>query len=383
MNKKKSIPSWIKLTFSIVIIFILILIQAGVFTPGKIAPGQKNDYKLGLPEKYSVVNAEKIKIDRSFEESGIVTTDLKATISPQVMGIIEKINVQPGEKVKKGDILLVINSDQFKMKLGQAEKGMEQAKAGKMQAEQHLLAATAAYEQARKGYYRTKSYFEKKAASEVQLEAAESGFKQAKAAMKAAREGVEAAKSGVEKAQKYIDEAKIAIGYSKIKAPFDGVITQKYVDAGDMASPGRPVFTINNPKVYQLKANIRESLMPFVSIGQKLKINIGSKSYLGTVSEVTPNIDPATRTFPVKVTFKPVEKIFVGMYGKLLVPAGESLVVAIPKNAVYSTGQLKSVLIKQDDYCKRVYIQTGEIIDANMIEVLSGLSGVEKLIVTE
>jgi len=383
VNRKKSIPSWVKLLFSVIIIFILILIQAGVFTPGKIAPGQKNDYKLALPEKYSIINAEKISIDRSFEESGIVTTDLKATISPQVMGIIEKINVQPGDRVNKGDILLIINSDQFKMKLGQAEKGMEQAKSGKLQAEQHLLAATAAYEQAKKAYNRTKSYFEKKAASEVQLEAAESGFKQAQAGMKAAKEGVEAAKAGVEKAQKYIDEAKVAIGYCKIRAPFDGVITQKYVDTGDMASPGRPVFTINNPEIYQLQANIRESLMPFVSKNQKLKITIGNKSYLGIVSEVTPNIDPATRTFPVKVTFKPEEKIFVGMYGKLLVPAGKSMAVAIPKNAVYSTGQLKSVLVKQGNYCKRVYIQTGEAIESDMIEVLSGLSGGEKLIIME
>jgi len=383
MSQNKGMPTWLKLTISIVVIFILILVQAGVFTPGKIVPGQKNEFKIRLPKKYEEVEAEKIKLERSFEESGVVTTALKATISPQVMGIIEKINVDPGDSVKKGDILLVINSDQFRMKLGQAEKGMKQAKAGKVQAEQHFVGATASYDQARKAYERAKKYFVKKAISEVKLEAAESAFKQAKAGMAAAKEGVQAAKAGIEKAQKYIDEANVAIGYSKIKAPFDGVITKKFVDTGDMASPGRPVFSINNPDLYQLQANIRESLLSFLEIGQKLKLTIGDSKYLGIVSEITPNIDPATRTFPVKVTFKPTEKVFVGMYGKLLVPAGKSDSIAIPEKAVYKTGQLESVLVKQGDSCKRRYIQTGQKIGNGMIEVLSGVSGNERLVVTE
>lgn len=367
MNRKAS--SGIKLLIGIGVIFLLILYQAGIFDFNRVTPGHLGVRKIDLSGNYHTVRAESITINKIYEESGIVSTYEKAMLAPQIMGVIKEIRVKAGDKVKKGDILVVIDSEQFEKKLEQAEKGYEQAK-------QQLEAAKAGFIQAEKNYKRVKNYYAKRAASQVQLEAAEAGYRQAKAAMKAAE-------AGIKKAEKFIEEAKIAISYTKLKSPFDGIVTKRMADPGDMAAPGHPILIINNPNRYQLIANIRETLKEAVEVGKKIKIIIGGTTYSGIISEIVPNVDPITRTFPIKVDFKPSKNVFVGMYGKVLINFGKERIIVVPKEAVKHIGQLTLVLVKNKDSVKRRYVKLGEYSDKNRVEVLSGLEVNETLIIEE
>jgi len=100
------------------------------------------------------------------------------------------------------------------------------------------------------------------------------------------------------------------------------------------------------------------------------------------VEEIIPYADPKTRTFLVKAILPEMEGIYPGMYGKLLIPFKTTEVVLIPPEAIHRIGQLEMVTVKKGEIREKRYIKTGKIHEG-MVEILSGLSGNEILIIGE
>jgi RND family efflux transporter MFP subunit len=379
MNKKGSVN--IKFLVGIVVIIILLMQQSGVFSKEGIAPYHK-EVSFELPMNYKLEKVEKKEINRFFSESGIVSTKLKANLSPQMMGIITNINVNEGDFVNEGDVLVEIASDIMNTKVGQVEKTILEATSGKQVANQQLLAAKAAFEQASKHYERMKEFYENSATTKVMLEDAEAKYKQAMAMVKSAEQGVKIADAGLLKAKSFLNEAKIGLSYTNILAPFSGIVTRKMKDAGDMAIPGHPILSLNNINDYRLEVNIRENLKDFVYLNQKLELEIQNKKFIGTVDEITPLVDPMTRTFTAKISFDPNDNdIFIGSYGKVLIPTTKEEIMVIPKESINKIGQLDMVLIKYENNAYRRYVKLGSFNDDNNVEIISGLSVGDTLII--
>jgi multidrug efflux pump subunit AcrA (membrane-fusion protein) len=128
----------------------------------------------------------------------------------------------------------------------------------------------------------------------------------------------------------------------------------------------------------RLEAIISEAHIQKVYPGTRLKGTIGalSLSFETTVEELVPAGDPSTRTFLVKTSLPSDERIFPGMFGRLMVPLDEIAVVTVPVQAVTKVGQLETVLARTDGNWKRVLVKTGRIW-ADRVEILSGLTGSE------
>ncbi|MFC1744618.1 efflux RND transporter periplasmic adaptor subunit [Candidatus Riflebacteria bacterium] len=361
-----------KNVFGVVFILFLIVFQGGLFSQDRIKPGY-SAVSYAAPAGLNAVTAKKIEVDRIYEESAIVTTKRKADISPRVMGVILEINVAAGEVVEKGQSVARIDSEQLVVKLEQAKKGLAAARTAQKQAQQYLNGQKAALVQAEKNYKRILQYKKKKAATAQQLETAEASFKTMKAQVAGAVQGIRISEIEMEKAVKSVEEARIAISYTTLNAPFKGIVTIRHHDPGDMAIPGRPIVTINDTSKYQLEAHLRESAREFVTAGMEIDIRVGKQKLKGIIEEITPRIDPNTRTFRIKVGFLAAKNIFLGMYGKVFIPRGKQRVIFIPRQAIQKIGQIDTVLIKQKDEVVRRYIKTGFTRDDGLVEIRSGL----------
>jgi len=364
----------------VVILVALILYMGGFFRTGLIEPGL---FRTTETEKISterIAYAAVEQITEWYEAVGTVHSKTETNISAQITGRILKIVVRPGDKIKKGALLIYLDDREFQARLNQARQGLEAMKAKKDQAEQVLIAAQAVYTQADANYKRIKTYFDQEAATKNDLEQAEALYKQAKAGVERAQKGTVAAGAGVQQAKQVVEEARVALGYTKIVAHETGEVAKRLAEPGDLAWPGKSLLVLHAPDALRLEAHVREGLIKRVLPGFKLQAAIDALDTTldTTVEEVIPSADPLSRTFMVKAAIPAITGLYPGMFGRLLVPLGKRQAVVVPERAIYRIGQLEVVKVeKQGRWCN-CFVRTGKEIDGK-VEILSGLNGSEKI----
>ncbi len=172
------------------------------------------------------------------------------------------------------------------------------------------------------------------------------------------------------------------LDYATIRSPSDGIVTDKRIDMGDMVTPGQVLLTLFDPKQMQLVASVRESLAYNLQVGQKIgvKVDVLKKLCSGTISEIVPEAQSASRSFQVKVTGPCPTGIYTGMFGRIMIPLQEEQVLVIPRRAVRNVGQLELVNVVENGRPAMRAIRTGRQIEDD-VEVLSGLSEGEEVLV--
>lgn len=300
------------------------------------------------------VHAVRRMLETSYEAVGTIRPRTEVKVSAQVGGQVLEVNARPGQRVRAGQLLVVLDDAGPKARLGQAKQGFN--------------AARAQLERARQEHTRVQQLIAGQAATERDLEQATAALRSARAEMRRARQGVE--------------EAQVALGFTRIKAPESGRVIKRLVEPGDLAMPGAPLLSLEGGGGMRLEAMVREGLIGRVKPGQELTVVIPAleRKVTARVAEIVPAADPATRTFLVKADLPATPGLYSGMYGRLLVPAGSRPAVLIPERAVMSIGQLKMVRVWQDGAWRRVLVTLGREQDG-MVEVLSGLSGGEAVAV--
>ena len=122
------------------------------------------------------------------------------------------------------------------------------------------------------------------------------------------------------------------LDWATVRAPIAGTVIDKRVDVGDMVTPGQTLLTLFDPTRMQLVASVRESLTRQLEIGQSIGVRIEglNKQCSGTVSEIVPEAQSASRAFQVKVTGPCPTGIYTGMFGRILIPLENEQVLVIP-----------------------------------------------------
>lgn len=162
------------------------------------------------------------------------------------------------------------------------------------------------------------------------------------------------------------------------------MVTEKRADAGTLASPGMPLFTIEDTRSYRLEATVDESEIRFARLGQIVPVTLdvfGDTVLSGKVTQIVPAADPASRSVLVKVELPAVDRLRSGLFGRARFSRGDRGAILIPRTAVVERGQLRSVYVVGGDGIAGLrYITLGEGAEQR-VEVLSGLDSGEKLIV--
>lgn len=343
--------------------------------PGAFAPSEKSS-----PAPAQTATATVREADQWAEAVGTVRPKTETRIEARVTGQVLDVQVNPGDEVAKGALLVTLDSRQMTSRLEQANQALKTAKAGREQARHAVEAAQAAFKQAQAQYNRVNGYFEAQAATAQELEAAESTFRQAEAGVKRAQEALAAADAGILQARAVVKESTIAQEYTRILAPEAGVVLKRFVEPGDLALPGKPLVALRTSGALRLEAHVREGLITRVKPGASLTVAIETlgREVDATVEEIVPYADPNSRTFLVKAAMPPVEGLYPGMFGKLRIPVDRLRIVTVPQAAIRRVGQLELVLVKVGDTWMSRYVKTGERI-GDSVEILSGLDGTETI----
>jgi RND family efflux transporter MFP subunit len=274
------------------------------------------------------------------EVVGTVRARLRAAIEAKANGRITSMPVILGQKVKAGDLLARLDAPEIKARLDQAEASLQQAE---------------------RDSERMSSLFPKQAVSRADYETAESRYRVAR---------------GV------VAEARAMMGYVEIIAPFDGVVTRKWVDVGDQAAPGKPLVDIEDPSKLQLEADVPEALVGRIKQDARMTIRVGQRpgDLAGTMAEIAPIADSASRTFRVKLDLPACPGLMSGQFARLIVPIGENPSMRVPASAVVRRGQMEILFVVENQHARLHLVKTGRRVN-DETEILSGLDSGDSVVV--
>jgi|YelNatPaOPRAMG01_1025707.scaffolds.fasta_scaffold00868_2 RND family efflux transporter MFP subunit len=274
------------------------------------------------------------------EVVGTVRSKLRSVIEAKVSGRIARMLVVPGQQVQAGALLVELDAREIQARYDQARALLEQAE---------------------REYKRRQALLKDNTISPAEFDAAESQLRVAQAA---------------------VQEAETLLTYTKVVAPFTGLVTAKRADVGDLAAPGKPLLEMEDPTTLRLEADVPEALLDKVKLGDKLPVTIPAAglTVVGVVSEITPVADPASRTFPVKVDLPPAAGLRSGQFGRVAVPVAQLQAIRVPSQAVILRGQMELAFVVSDGRAQMRLVKTGKRLDGE-VEIVSGLNAGEQLVV--
>ena len=179
-----------------------------------------------------------------------------------------------------------------------------------------------------------------------------------------------------------VTEAETLLGYTKVTAPFDGVITRKHADVGDLAAPGKPLLDMEDSRTLRLEADVPEAVVGKLTLGDKLPVRIAAleTELEGVVSEIAPAADPGSRTFLVKLDLPVTPGLRAGQFGRVAMPVGETSALRVPASAVVQRGQMELVFVVSEGKAQLRIVKTGKRI-GDEVELVSGVEAGEKIVI--
>lgn len=352
---------------------VIILYQAGVFTPGHVVAGQTPVEPGTLPPGRTV-EVQPVEVPVLYHAVGVVRSRTQIEVAPRIIARVLRVTVRSGDRVKAGELLVKLDARDLQSVVEEAEQQVEAARARIKASGEAVRSAQAALELARQEEARIRKLYDDKVATRQQLDQVTARRTQAEAALEQARQNDMAARAALASAEAAMRRAQTSQGYAMIESPIDGIVGQREVDTGDMASPGNVLLEVFDPTQLELEIPIRESLAREVKLETDVTVHVPAidKTITGKVTEVVPSVDPGSRTFLVKVDVGTVPGMMPGMYANLRYQLRTEEALVIPARAVSRTGQVEYVTEVTDEGPRRRMVQTVPV-DENRLRVVTGL----------
>lgn len=226
-------------------------------------------------------------------------------------------------------------------------------------------------------------------AAQEQVRTAEAAVKMAKASTvrnTISQDDVEAARSALEQARSNVDYLQTQIGYTYIRAPIAGVVTEVEADPGEAASTAAPVVTITNNSMVYIRGSLPETQLRNVRVGQSVPVTVDALDephFMGEISQVIPSADPETRTFSIRVRVdNSAARLQQGMYAELeIVSEQVTNAIVVPREAVVTRQGKDIVYLAENERAKQREVTTG-IHDETHVVITDGLDEGDRLIVS-
>jgi RND family efflux transporter MFP subunit len=288
-----------------------------------------------------VVTVRLQAVDLTFPAEAVVEAVQQATVGAQVAGRVLEVLVDAGQTVARGEVLMRIDAREA----GEAAR-----------------AAEAQYNVARLNYERHKQLKEQKFVSQAALDKVRADFDAAAANRNAAG---------------------ASQSHATIVAPMAGIVARRHAEAGDMAMPGTPLFTIYQPGSLRVTASVpqhRLLAMRGVALAKVEFPELG-KWVEATAVQVLPTADAATHVSQVRVTLPVLADVVPGMFARVHFVTGRADKLTVPTSAVLRRGEVAAVYVQTaDDRLSLRQLRLGEVVGNGEIEVLAGLRAGDKVV---
>ena len=292
--------------------------------------------------------------------SGKIQATNSADLSTRMMGYVNKVHVNVGDKVNKGQLLVSINNADLQAQQAQVNAGITEA--------------TVAFNNAQKDYKRYQNLFASASASQKELDDMTANYEMSKARLEAANQ--------------MKNEVSSQFAYSNITAPFSGTVTSKNIEAGDMANPGVPLISIETPGNFEVIAMVPETEISQIKRNAEVNVIVKSinQNLKGKVIEVSSSAKNTGGQYLVKIALDKTDAhILSGMFVSVRFPVEKqksTVLVSIPTSAIINNGQLSGVYtVSQSNTAILRWLRLGRTY-GDQVEVLSGLSADEAYIVS-
>jgi RND family efflux transporter MFP subunit len=296
-----------------------------------------------------------VSVPEQFEVSGTVKAKNTAQLAARISGTVSGIHAKEGDRVRRGSLLVQLESRETTAGALAAAHAVEEALARKK-----LADAT---------YDRFAKLYEEQAVTRQELDTRRAERDMADGALARVREAWRAAST--------------MAGYTRVTSPVSGVVTTKSVDLGATVFPGMPLVTVEEEGSYRLEVAVPETLQGKVSMGSSVPVFLDgiTEGIVGKVVEIVPKVDPGSRTFMVKLGLPPIA-IRSGRFGRAMLPVGEKKGLLVPGTAVLERGQLTYVWVVDDRNIAHMRLVRPGVGVADRVEILSGLSEGERIVVS-
>jgi RND family efflux transporter MFP subunit len=316
----------------------------------------------------------------TFEAGGTVEARMSATLTSRILAPIREIRVAPGDRVRRGQVLIVLDGDD----LGAQARS---ARAAAIAADQDI-AATAADQQsaeaalvlARATHQRIAGLQARRSATDQELDQVIAALRQAEANASATAARARGAASGLDRARAAADAAATAASFATITAPFDGIVTETLADPGNMAAPGTPLLRVDDVRGFRLDVRVDESRVATVAPGDTVRVHLDTvardaRRIDGHVIEVSRAVDADARAFLVKISLPDAADLRSGVFGRAIFQGPTRRGLDVPERAIVRRGQMASVFVADNDIARlRLVSVTGT-------DVVAGLSPGDVVIV--
>ncbi|WP_404308715.1 efflux RND transporter periplasmic adaptor subunit [Neorhodopirellula lusitana] len=327
---------------------------SGVFE-AKVQPGRTDQNVRRLTDQPTDVVHE---IEKSTIEEAIGTlkASSRTVVSSKIMATIEDITVVAGDQVEKGQVLIRLDDQEYQSRLDQAKRALDAAIANRKQAE--------------KQYARIETLNKQNAASRSEFDTAS--------------RDVQVTLADEARARQAVSESEVMLSYTTIKAAKSGRIVDRLAEPGDISQPGVPILVLYDATSLRLEAPVMEHLAVKLHPGDELKVFVDAhqREYNATVDEIVPQADAPSRSFLVKASLPKTDDLYEGMFGRLLIPAGERRHLCLNTDALIEVGQLEFVdVVLPDGNIERRLVKIGQLGIPGRQEVLSGVEAGERVLI--
>ncbi len=377
------------------VVFVILLTIMTISCSRKPEPEQPATILSGL----KIETVQMSLTDDYYEAVGTVQAKNRSVVAAKVMGNIVALHVREGDTVRAGQTLIEIDNRDAGIQLQKTQAGMRETQDSLEEVERSIRAAesTRAAAQANESLakstlQRYQTLFERHSVSPQEFDEVRARYEVAKAESERADRLLQAIaarqnqmKARIDQAKADVANARVYVGYSRIAAPIDGVVVSRQADVGYMATPGLPLLTIENNSRYQLHASVEESRLGTIRLNDQVHVSLealANTELNGTVEEIVPAADPATRSYIVKIALPNTGDIHLrsGLYGKARFLTGSLKILSVPQTAVTRQGQLVGVfVVDQSGVARLRLVKTGRTV-GQRIELLSGLNEGEEII---
>ncbi|HVZ55050.1 MAG TPA: efflux RND transporter periplasmic adaptor subunit [Chitinophagaceae bacterium] len=294
--------------------------------------------------------------------SGEIVAAQVATISTRVMGTIEKIYVRVGDRVRRGQPLVSLNGQDILARRAQASASIAEAQA--------------ALQSAQRDYDRFTALYARRSASAKELDNATLQYQAAQARLEAARQQHR--------------EADALAAYTRLTAPFDGVVTRKLTEEGSLAAPGMPLLTVEQDATLEVSATVSEDAIGRIRPGDPATLEMASlgRTLITTVTQVSPSSESTGGQYAIRLAIPSAQRagLYAGMYVHVTLPgaAGSGKAAGtllVPTASLVQTDQLTGLYTVSSQHTALLrWVRTGRQF-GDQTEILAGLSANEPFIV--
>jgi RND family efflux transporter MFP subunit len=334
------------------------------------------------PVAVTTATAHQETLDTLYRASGTVRGRTTAILTSKTTGYVRSVDVRPGDRVKTGQVLAVLEANDVAASVRRARAGLDQSTESRTEAENALKAAQVAVRIAKSTHDRVAALYAEHSVPQQEYDEVEAKWRGAIAQEEMAQARLRASTSRIDQAKAEISEAQATLDYARITAPFSGQVVERRIDPGNLASPGMPLLVVEQEGKLRIETPVEESRAASVALGDLALVELDSvaQPVRGTVGEVVPTVDVASRAFLVKVDLpEEVLGLRPGMFARVSFRVGTRARLVVPTSAITQSGALDRVFAVDGERLRLRMVTLGEV-QGPWTEVLSGLSAGEKLV---